>query len=98
MNALRITAAALLLGAWTEPPRSLSPVACDVARVVDVDTEERGQPRYHAATAELTRRRVVLIPHHANRDRIVADVLLGGANVGRAMDAAGWSKPQGARR
>lgn len=31
-------------------------------------------------------------------DRLVADVICRGVDVGRAMDAAGWSKPVGARR
>jgi hypothetical protein len=41
---------------------------------------------------------VVVIPHHMSHRRIVGDVLVGGENVGLAMDAAGWSKPTGARR
>lgn len=112
--------AALICGAWTEPPRTLppAPVACQVVHVVDgdslrcrdgtrvrlrgVDTPERGEPRFREARDELTRRTlgrtVTLIPHHRSRDRIVADVMLGGQNVGRDMDRAGWSKPTAARR
>jgi hypothetical protein len=41
---------------------------------------------------------LVLVPHHRSYDRIVADVICRGVDVGRAMDAAGWSKPVGARR
>lgn len=110
----------VVLGAWTEPPRTLPPVAvaCVVVHVVDgdtldclngprvrvrgVDTPERGEPRYHEATQELARRvlgrEVALLPHHRSRGRTVADVVADGINVGRAMDAAGWSKPVGARR
>jgi hypothetical protein len=41
---------------------------------------------------------VVVIPHHLNRGQVVGDVLVGGVDVGRDMDAAGWSKAWGARR
>jgi hypothetical protein len=41
---------------------------------------------------------LVIIPRHRSWGRIVADVLCQGEDVGRAMDAAGWSKPVGARR
>ncbi|MBR0671176.1 thermonuclease family protein [Neoroseomonas soli] len=71
-------------------------------RVRSVDTVERGEPGYAAAREELRRRTqgcpLVLVPHHRSYDRIVADVICNGVDVGRAMDAAGWSKPVGARR
>jgi endonuclease YncB( thermonuclease family) len=75
-------------------------------RLRGVDTAERGELGWAAARQELQRRvaagRVVVIPHHMSRGRIggriVGDVLAGGRNVGRAMDAAGWAKPEGARR
>jgi hypothetical protein len=62
-----------------------------------VDMAERGEPGWVAAREELQRRvaagRVVVIPHHMSRGRIVGDVLAGGRNVGRATDAVAWSKP-----
>jgi endonuclease YncB( thermonuclease family) len=68
-------------------------------RLRGVDTPERGEPGWIAAREELQRRvaagRVVVIPHHHGRGRIVGDVLVGGRNVGQGMDAAGWSKPEG---
>ena len=71
-------------------------------RLRGVDTPEAGEPRHREATRELQRRlrgcEVRVIPHHRSYDRIVGDVLACGENVGRAMDAAGWSKPEGARR
>jgi endonuclease YncB( thermonuclease family) len=71
-------------------------------RLRGVDTAERGEAGWLAARDELRRRvaagRVVVIPHHMSRGRIVGDVLVGGLNVGQAMDRAGWSKPIGARR
>lgn len=71
-------------------------------RLRGVDTPERGEPRYREASDALRRlvfgQAVTLIPHHGNRGRIVADVMLRGLNVGVAMDRAGWSKPSGARR
>lgn len=73
-------------------------------RVRGVDTPERGEARYDEARLALDamlRRcdyRVTVIPHHHNHDRIVGDVMCGSVNVGQAMDAAGWSKPVGARR
>ena len=70
-------------------------------RLRGVDTVERGEPGWTAAR-RLQRRvsggRVVVVPHHHNRGRIVGDVLVDGRNIGQAMDAAGWSKRQGARR
>jgi hypothetical protein len=67
-----------------------------------VDTAKRGEPGWRAACDALQRRvaagTVVVIPHHLSHGRIVGDVLVGGANVGRAMDQAGWSKAAGARR
>ncbi len=71
-------------------------------RLRGVDTAERGERGYREARDELARRvlgcTVTLIPHHRSHDRIVADVLLNGRNVGRDMDGQGWSKPSGARR
>lgn len=71
-------------------------------RLRGVDTVERGEPGWAAAREELQRRvsggLVVVVPHHTSHGRVVGDVLVGGANVGVAMDSAGWSKPVGARR
>jgi endonuclease YncB( thermonuclease family) len=71
-------------------------------RVRGVDTPERGEPGFREAAAELRRRvlgeTVVIIPHHHNRGRLVADVMHRGRNVGAEMDASGWSKASGARR
>ena len=71
-------------------------------RVRGVDTPERGEFRHRQATEELRRRvegqDITVVPHHRNRSRVVADVYQGGRNVGRDMDARGWSKPYGARR
>jgi endonuclease YncB( thermonuclease family) len=71
-------------------------------RLRGVDTVEHGEPGWRAAREELQRRvspgPVTVVPHHMNHGRIVGDVLVGGANVGQAMDAAGWSKLWGARR
>jgi endonuclease YncB( thermonuclease family) len=65
-------------------------------RLRGVDTVERGDPRWRASREELRRRtdgvRLVVLPHHMSRGRVVADVLAGAVNVGAAMDAAGWSK------
>ena len=65
-------------------------------RLRGVDTEERGEPRWGQAREELRRRTaahaLAVLPRHLSRDRVVADVLAGGVNVGAAMDAAGWSK------
>lgn len=65
-------------------------------RLRGVDADDRDQPRYEAARAELRRRTedraLVVIPHHDSYRRVVADVVAGGTEVGRAMDAAGWSK------
>jgi endonuclease YncB( thermonuclease family) len=71
-------------------------------RLRGVDTPERGEPGWGAARDELQQRvmagTVVIIPHHRNRGRVVGTVLVGGRDVGRAMDASGWSKAIGARR
>jgi endonuclease YncB( thermonuclease family) len=71
-------------------------------RLRGVDTVERGGPGWATARDELRRRvslgPVTVVPHHMNRGRVVGDVLVGGRNVGQAMDNAGWSKPWGARR
>lgn len=73
-------------------------------RLRGVDTPERDEPRYREAGRALQamvdacRPGLTLIPHHRSRDRIVGDVLCGTTNLGQAMDEAGWSKPEGARR
>lgn len=71
-------------------------------RLRGVDTPERGEPRYRAATRELQRRldgcTVRVVPHHRSWERIVGDVIACGTNIGPAMDRDGWSKPTGARR
>jgi endonuclease YncB( thermonuclease family) len=71
-------------------------------RLRGVDTPERHEPGWGAARDELQRRvtpgPVTVVPHHRNRGRVVGDVWVGGRNVGRSMDRAGWSKPFGARR
>lgn len=65
-------------------------------RLRGVDTVERGKVGWSAARLELRRRtqavRLVILPHHGSHDRVVATVLVRGRDVGRAMDAAGWSK------
>jgi hypothetical protein len=67
-----------------------------------VDTVERGDPRWRASRLELRRRTeataLAIRPHHMHRGRVVADVLVGGVNVGVAMDAEGWSKAVCPRR
>ena len=94
---------------WVEPPRTFPEgvrwicsatgwadgdtltAMCDgmaeavVFRVRHVDTEERGEARWRQAREEL---------RHRSHQRVVADVLAGGVNVGEAMDAAGWSKAE----
>lgn len=65
-------------------------------RLRGVDSEERGEARWRPAREELRRRTagqaLAVEPHHRSRQRVVADVLVGGADVGMAMDNAGWSK------
>jgi endonuclease YncB( thermonuclease family) len=65
-------------------------------RLRGVDTDERGQGRWLEAREELRRRTagrpLAVDPRHLSHDRVVADVLADGVNVGAAMDAAGWSK------
>lgn len=65
-------------------------------RLRGVDTEERGEARWRQAREELRRRTagypLAVAPRHLSHDRVVADVLAGGVDVGAAMDAAGWSK------
>jgi endonuclease YncB( thermonuclease family) len=80
-------------------------LACREGRVRlrGVDTPERGQNGYRAAQGELGRRMggstVTVMPHHRDRHgRVVGDVYSRGRNLGREMDADGWSKPNGARR
>ncbi len=72
-------------------------------RLRGVDTPEYGQSGYRRAGEELARRTrgqpVTVIPHHRDRyGRVVGDVVVGGRNIGRDMDAAGWSKARRARR
>jgi endonuclease YncB( thermonuclease family) len=71
-------------------------------RVRGVDTVERGDPRWQASREELRRRTeglpLTVRPHHDSRDRVVADVLSRDGNVGRVMDARGWSKASCPRR
>lgn len=71
-------------------------------RLRGVDTPERGERRYREAAAELRRRteerELEIRPHHRSWDRVVADVLARGANVGSAMDRDGWSKAVCPRR
>lgn len=80
-------------------------LACQQGRVRlhGVDTPERGESGYRAAQRELNRRTpggsVTVVPHHRDRyGRVVGDVYGRGGNVGRSMDADGYSKPRGARR
>jgi endonuclease YncB( thermonuclease family) len=71
-------------------------------RLRGVDTEERGEPRWGQAREELRRRTaghpLAVLPRHLSHDRVVADVLAGGVNVGAAMDAAGWSNTECPKR
>jgi endonuclease YncB( thermonuclease family) len=71
-------------------------------RLRGIDAVERGEPGWRRAWEELQGwvllGPVTVVPHHLSYSRIVGDVLVGGENVGLAMDAAGWSKPAGARR
>lgn len=71
-------------------------------RLRGVDTVERGDPRWSAARHELRSRTeavvLLVVPHHTSRDRVVADVLARGVNVGVGMDADGWSKDVCPRR
>ena len=71
-------------------------------RLRGVDTVERGDPTWSAARAELQRRTqgqpIEVLPRHRNRNRVVADVMAAGDNVGLAMDADGWSKAVCPRR
>jgi micrococcal nuclease len=80
-------------------------LACRQGRVRlrGVDTPERGQSGYRAGQQELRRRTqsgtVTVVPHHRDRyGRVVGNVYSRGQNVGRSMDADGYSKPHGARR
>jgi endonuclease YncB( thermonuclease family) len=65
-------------------------------RLRGVDTVERGGARWRASRAELRARTeaapLVVEPRHMNRNRVVADVLVSGVNVGAAMHKAGWSR------
>jgi endonuclease YncB( thermonuclease family) len=80
-------------------------LACRQGRVRlrGVDTPERGESGYRAAQQELRRRipggTVTVVPHHRDRHgRVVGDVYARGQNVGRSMNADGYSKRRGARR
>lgn len=65
-------------------------------RLRGVDTVERGERGWSAARLELQHRTrgvpLLVRPHHGSFDRVVATVWAGGQDIGRAMDAAGWSK------
>lgn len=65
-------------------------------RLRGVDTVERGEAGWGAARLELRRMTqsaaLVILPHHGSHNRVVATVLVNGRDVGRMMDAAGWSK------
>ena len=66
-------------------------------RLRGLDADERGEGRWAEAREELRRRTsgisLTVLPHHHSGRLVVADVLApGGVDVGRAMDAAGWSK------
>ncbi len=71
-------------------------------RLRGVDTVERGEPGWSAARMELQRLTrgmpLVVRPHHGSFNRVVAEVTAGGQDIGLAMDAAGWSKPDCPRR
>lgn len=80
-------------------------LACQQGRVRlrGVDTPERGESGYRTAQRALDRRTpggtVTVVPHHRDRHgRVVGDVYARGSNVGRSMDADGYSKLRGARR
>ena len=80
-------------------------LACRQGRVRlrGVDTPERGESGYRTAQQELRRRTpggtVTVVPHHRDRHgRVVGDVYARGQNVGRSMNADGYSKRRGARR
>ena len=80
-------------------------LACRQGRVRlrGVDTPERGESGYRAAQQELRRRipggTVTVVPHHRDRHgRVVGDVYARGQNVGRSMNADGYSKRRGAKR
>jgi endonuclease YncB( thermonuclease family) len=65
-------------------------------RLRGVDTVERGDPRWSASRSELRSRTeavaLIVLPHHLSHERVVADVIARGVNVGLSMDAEGWSK------
>ena len=80
-------------------------LACRQGRVRlrGVDTPERGESGYRTAQQELRRRTpggtVTVVPHHRDRHgRVVGDVYARGQNVGRSMNADGYSKRRGAKR
>jgi len=80
-------------------------LACRQGRVRlrGVDTPERGEGGYRAAQQELRRRipggTVTVVPRHRDRHgRVVGDVYARGQNVGRSMNADGYSKRRGAKR
>jgi len=67
-------------------------------RVRGVDTVERGEAGWRAARLELRRQTeavpLLLLPHHGSGNRVVASVIVGGADVGRRMHEEGWSKAE----
>lgn len=71
-------------------------------RVRGVDTVERGKAGWTAARLELRRQTeavpLLVLPHHGSSNRVVASVLVSGADLGRRMHAAGWSKATCPRR
>lgn len=71
-------------------------------RLRGVDTPERGEAGWEEARTELRRltegMTLTVRPRHNSWNRVVADVLVGKQNIGRRMDAAGWSKSQCPRR
>lgn len=70
-------------------------------RLRGVDTPERGEAGYRTATRELRRRvegrTVTVVPHHRSHGRVVGDVEYRGRNIGREMDAQGYSREPGPR-
>ena len=92
-------------GICRSPGAAGDTLACRQGRVRlrGVDTPERGESGYRTAQQELRRRTpggtVTVVPHHRDRHgRIVGDVYSRGQNVGRSMNADGYSKPREARR
>lgn len=71
-------------------------------RVRGLDTVERGEAGWRAERLELRRQTeavpLLILPHHGSGNRVVASVLVSGADVGHRMHAAGWSKATCPRR